>query len=123
MNIFEKSEWRLSKTRNRGFKIDKKFHRTIFKFYHFSISEEIIICQYPDSSEPVLYYCRFFSIEEEEFFNPIIYRIIYRISTKFIFKSPNAEPAKSSKFIYKYRFLREFIPDIKRNDILEELGI
>jgi hypothetical protein len=106
----------------RNFAIDRSFNRTIFKFHHFTISERLRIVQYPDTIEPTIYYCRFFTIKEEEFFNEIIYRIIHRIFAKFIFKTKE-ETLSSSKLFSKYKFLRECIPYIRRDDILEELGI
>jgi hypothetical protein len=106
----------------RNFKIDRIFHRTIFKFHHFTISERLRIVQYPDTNDPTIYYHRFFTIKEEKFFNHIIYRIIGRIFTKLVFKSIE-ESLSSSKLLSKYKFLRDCIPYIRRDEILEELGI
>jgi hypothetical protein len=105
-----------------NFTLDRTFHRTIFKFHHFTISERLRIVQYPDTNEPTIYYNRFFTIKEEKFFNHIIYRIIGRIFTKLVFKSIE-ESLSSSKLFSKYKFLRDCIPYIRRDEILEELGI
>jgi len=113
------------------FKIDKRFRRKIFSFFSFHLFESIRVIQYNDNVSPEILYTRAIGMNEKwigiryesnsnkilSFINKKIYWLLISI-----FNKNYRVNVKESKFL-KYKFIRDCFPDIKRNEILEKLGI
>jgi hypothetical protein len=115
----------------KDFKIDKRFKRKIFSFFSFHLFESIRVIQYKETDSPEIIYTRAIGMNEkwigihyQSTSNKILSFInkkIYWLSIS-IFNKRCRVNVKESKFL-KYKFIRDCFTDIKRNEILEKLGI
>jgi len=112
------------------FKIDRRFKRKLFSLGSFHLWEGIRVIQYKETDSPEILYTRAIGMNEKwigiryesnsnkilSFINKKIYWLLS------IFNKNYRVNVKESKFL-KYKFIRDCFPDIKRNEILEKLGI
>jgi hypothetical protein len=112
------------------FKIDRRFKRKLFSLGSFHLWEGIRVIQYKETDSPEILYTRAIGMNEKwigiryesnsnkilSFVNKKIYWLLS------IFNKNYRVNVKESKFL-KYKFIRDCFPDIKRNEILEKLGI
>lgn len=52
-----------------------------------------------------------------------IFIFIYKFLNKIFNKEYKVDNVKNTKFVKKYKFIKDIFPDIKRDEKLEKLGI
>lgn len=115
--------WLEDNSENTNFKLDKRFRRKIFSLGPFSVWESIRIFQwYNTNRSPDLLYRRAVGVSEK-YMDYNIIRFLYKLLNKIFNKENRVYDVKNTKFVKKYKFIKDIFPDIKRDEKLEKLGI
>ena len=73
-------------------------------------------------NSPNLLYRRGVGISEK-YTDSKIFIFIYKFLNKIFNKEYRVNNVKNTKFVKKYKFIKDIFPDIKRDEKLEKLGI
>lgn len=123
------SKWKEQKSsyRSKSFPIDVTFNRILFSIAGFFIVEKIRIVQYPDRSQPTLFYSQSIGSSDRKITSRIFkngsnfYKTSYKILSNIFNKSDETSDIRNSKYITKYPFIRKYFKDIVRDEKLEQL--